>query len=41
MLIVTHWTLLGNAKPDDMVAEIRKTYTGPIIVARDLDLVTP
>jgi ribonuclease BN (tRNA processing enzyme) len=41
MLIVTHWTLLGNAKPDDMVAEIRKTYTGPIIIARDLDLVTP
>jgi ribonuclease Z len=43
MLIVTHGMHLGlgNAKPDDMLAEIRKTYTGPIIIARDLDLVTP
>jgi ribonuclease BN (tRNA processing enzyme) len=41
MLIVTHFTLLGNAKPEDMVDEIRKTYTGPILVGRDLDFITP
>ena len=41
LLIVTHWTLLGNAKQDDMVTEIRKKYSGPIVVARDLDFVTP
>jgi ribonuclease BN (tRNA processing enzyme) len=41
MLILVHWTLLGNAKPEDMLAEIRKTYTGPILVGRDLDFITP
>jgi len=41
MLILTHWTLLGNAKPEDMVREIQAAYKGPIIVARDLDLITP
>jgi ribonuclease BN (tRNA processing enzyme) len=41
MLILTHWILLGNAKQDDMVREIRQKYSGPIIVARDLDVVAP
>ena len=41
MLILTHWTLLGNAKEDDMVREIRQNYSGPIIIARDLDVITP
>jgi ribonuclease BN (tRNA processing enzyme) len=41
MLILTHWILLGNAKPEDMVREIRERYEGPIVVARDLDLITP
>jgi ribonuclease BN (tRNA processing enzyme) len=40
-LILTHWTLLGNAKEEDMVREIRQKYSGPIIVARDLDVVAP
>jgi ribonuclease BN (tRNA processing enzyme) len=41
MLILTHWILLGNAKPEDMVRGIRERYKGPIVVARDLDLITP
>jgi ribonuclease BN (tRNA processing enzyme) len=41
ILILTHWILLGNARPDDMVHEIRQEYAGPIIIARDLDLITP
>ena len=41
MLILTHWTLLGNAKEDDMVHEIRQNYSGPIVIARDLDVVVP
>jgi ribonuclease BN (tRNA processing enzyme) len=41
MLILTHWTLLGNAKEDDMVREIRLNYSGPIVIARDLDVIVP
>ncbi|MGC2467612.1 MAG: MBL fold metallo-hydrolase, partial [Candidatus Acidiferrum sp.] len=41
MLILTHWTLLGNAKEDNMVREIHQKYSGPIIVARDLDVIAP
>lgn len=41
MLILTHWSLLGNAKEDDMVREIREKYTGPIVIARDLDVIAP
>ena len=41
MLILTHWGLLGNAKEDDMVREIRQKYNGPIVIARDLDVVVP
>src|SRR5579863_7877252 len=41
MLILTHWTLLGNAKEDDMVREIRQKYSGPIVIARDLDVIVP
>ncbi len=41
MLILTHWGLLGNAKEDDMVREIRERYTGPIVIARDLDVIAP
>ena len=33
MLILTHWTLLGNAKEDDMVREIREKYSGPVVIA--------
>ncbi len=40
-LILTHWILLGNAKEDDMVREIREKYIGPIVIARDLDVVAP
>ena len=41
MLILTHWTLLGNAKEDDMVREIRQNYSGPIVIGRDLDVIVP
>jgi len=41
MLLLTHWGLLGNAKEDDMVREIRQKYSGPIVIARDLDVITP
>lgn len=41
MLILTHWILLGNAKPDDLVRGIRTKYSGPIVIARDLDVVVP
>jgi ribonuclease BN (tRNA processing enzyme) len=41
MLVLTHWTLLGNTKEDDMVREIRQNYAGPIVIARDLDVVVP
>jgi ribonuclease BN (tRNA processing enzyme) len=41
MLILTHYFLYGNAKPEDMVREIRQKYSGPIIIARDLDVIAP
>jgi ribonuclease BN (tRNA processing enzyme) len=41
MLILTHWGLLGNAKESDMVREIRQKYTGPLAIARDLDVIAP
>jgi ribonuclease BN (tRNA processing enzyme) len=41
MLILTHWILLGNAKPEDMVREIHQKYSGPIVIARDLDVIAP
>ena len=41
MLILTHWMLLGNAKPDDLVRDIRRKYAGPIVIARDLDVIVP
>lgn len=41
MLILTHWSLLGNANEDDMVREIRQKYSGPIVIARDLDVIAP
>jgi len=41
MLIVTHWLPLGNATQDDLVQGIRETYSGPVIVARDLDVIAP
>lgn len=41
MLVLTHWILLGTARPEDMVRDIRTSYGGPIVVARDLDLITP
>jgi ribonuclease BN (tRNA processing enzyme) len=40
-LILTHWMLYGNAKPEDMVREIHQKYDGAIMVARDLDVIAP
>jgi len=41
MLILTHWGLLGNTRQADMVREIRQKYSGPIVIARDLDVIAP
>ena len=41
MLILTHSFLYGDAKPEDMVREIRQKYSGPIAIARDLDVIAP
>jgi ribonuclease BN (tRNA processing enzyme) len=41
MLILTHWTLLANAREEDMVRAIREKYAGPVIVGRDLDVIAP
>jgi len=41
MLILTHWQLLGNTKEDDMQREIRQKFTGPVVIARDLDVIVP
>jgi ribonuclease BN (tRNA processing enzyme) len=41
MLIVTHWTLLGNVRQDEMVGDIRRGYKGPVTIGRDLDYITP
>lgn len=41
MLIVTHWLPLGTATQDDLVQGIRQNYNGPVMVARDLDVVSP
>ena len=41
LLILTHWSLIGNAKEDDMLREIREKYTGPIVIAHDLDVIAP
>jgi len=40
-LILTHWGLLGSATEADMVREIRQKYSGPIVIARDLDVIVP
>jgi ribonuclease BN (tRNA processing enzyme) len=40
-LILTHWILLGNAKEDDLLREIQEKYSGPIVIARDLDVIAP
>jgi ribonuclease BN (tRNA processing enzyme) len=40
-LILTHWMALGNAKEDELVREIRGSYNGPIVIARDLDVFAP
>jgi ribonuclease BN (tRNA processing enzyme) len=41
MLLLTHWGLLGNAMENDMLREIRQKYSGPIVIARDLDVIVP
>lgn len=41
MLVVTHWIRLGGASQDDLLHDIRENYDGPVVIARDLDVVTP
>lgn len=39
MLVLYH-TLLSGATEGTLLAEIRRGYSGPIVLARDLDVVT-
>jgi len=41
MLVVTHWIPLEDATQDDLLRDIRENYSGPVVIARDLDVVTP
>lgn len=40
-LIVTHWIPLENSTQADLLRDIRENYSGPVFVARDLDVITP
>jgi len=41
MLVVTHWIPLEQATQDDLLRDIRENYSGPVVIARDLDVITP
>ncbi|HEV2113639.1 MAG TPA: MBL fold metallo-hydrolase [Terriglobales bacterium] len=41
LLIVTHWVGLGSSDQGDLLAAIKKNYSGTVIIARDLDVVAP
>ncbi len=41
LLIVWHYVPLGNASETQMVEEIHENFHGPVIVANDLDVVSP
>ena len=41
LLIVTHWVPMGSSDQSDLLAAIRKNYSGSVIIARDLDVVAP
>jgi ribonuclease BN (tRNA processing enzyme) len=40
-LVVTHVILLGGATESDLAAEIRKKFSGTVVIAHDLDVVVP
>ena len=40
-LVTTHLAFLGNATQADLIATLKKGYTGTVIVAHDLDVVSP
>lgn len=41
LLIITHWVPLGSSDQSDLLAAIKKNYSGPVIIARDLDVISP
>lgn len=41
LLVVWHWVPLGNTSQADMIHEIRQAFDGPIVVADDLDVISP
>ena len=41
LLVVWHYVPLGNTDQARMVEEIRETFHGPVIVANDLDVISP
>ena len=40
-LVTTHLAFLGNATPADLIAALKKGYPGTVIIAHDLDVVSP
>jgi ribonuclease BN (tRNA processing enzyme) len=40
-LIVTHYLPLGSSDQTEMANEIKKRFSGNVIVARDLDVIFP
>lgn len=41
LLIVWHYVPLGNASQTEMVNEIHEKFNGPVVVANDLDVISP
>ncbi len=41
MLVVTHWVPMGDPSQDDLIRAIHEKYSGPVMIARDLDVVAP
>ena len=40
-LVTTHLAFIGNATQADLIAALKKGYSGTVIVAHDLDVVSP
>ena len=41
ILVTTHLAFMGNATPADLIAALKKGYSGTVVVAHDLDVVSP
>jgi ribonuclease BN (tRNA processing enzyme) len=41
VLVITHYVPLGNSDQTEMLKGIRKRFNGPVVVANDLDVISP